>query len=160
MKPLPLPEYETVVSLLDYDPDTGIFIWKVSKGGQKAGNRAGQQDPDGYRKIRINGQRCGENRLAWLIMTKTQPPLDMRVDHENHVKNDNRFQNLRLMTVGDNTVHGGAEKVEPKCYQITRVGTFQAVYTMNRKRYTCGTFKTAEEASKVGRAARQAARSK
>ena len=41
MKPQKLPEYEIVNSLLNYNPETGEFTWKASKGKRKAGAKAG-----------------------------------------------------------------------------------------------------------------------
>lgn len=155
MKPKLLPSFEVANELLSYDKDTGIFTWKQSKGAAKIGAQAGYIRDGQYRIIRINGQCCPANRLAYLLATGNQPPLDMVVDHKNEIKSDNRWENLQLVTVGENT----CKKREPKCYQVTKAGTFQAVFTLNGIRHTHGTFATAEEASAVGRAARKAARS-
>ena len=157
MKPLELPDYEVVNQLLNYNPTTGKFTWKKSQGKRKAGAEAGYVRDKAYVVIRIKGQCCPANRLAYLLMTRTQPPLDMVIDHKNEIKSDNRWDNLELVTIGKNS----CKKREPKCYQVnTRNGItwYQAVYTLDRKRYTCGIFKTAEEASKVGREARKKAR--
>lgn len=157
MKPLKLPEYEVVNSLLNYNPKTGEFTWKKSRGAKKAGAKAGYIRDGQYVIIRINNQCCPANRLAYLLMTKEQPDLDKVVDHKNEIKSDNRWDNLELTTVGKNN----CSKREPKCYQLnTRNGItwYQAVFTLDGKSHTCGIYKTPEEASRVGRAARRKAR--
>lgn len=79
--------------LLDYDPDTGVFRWRVGKANVAAGSRAGCARPDGYRGIRIDGRRHHEHRLAFLHVTGAMPPED--VDHINGDPGDNRWINLR-----------------------------------------------------------------
>ncbi len=161
MKPLQLPSYEKINNLFDYCEHSGNLIWKKSYGGKaKKGNVAGYVRLGEYRLIGIDKKHYPAHRLIWLLVTKEQPALDKDIDHKNGNKNDNRFQNLRLVTNSENTAHHPG-RPEPKCYQVnTRNGItwYQAVYTLNRKRYTCGIFKTAEEASKVGREARRIAR--
>ena len=157
MKPNKLPEYEVVAELLNYNPETGKFTWIKSKGKRKAGTEAGYIRDGGYILIGINKVSYPANRLAYLLMTKKQPPLDLVIDHKNEIKSDNRWCNLQLVTQGENS----CMKREPKCYQVVtrnNITWYQSVYTLDRKRYTCGIFKTSEEASKVGRMARKKAR--
>ena len=157
MKPNKLPDYEVVAEFLNYNPETGIFTWNKSKGKRKKGAKAGYKRSGEYVIIRINNTCYPAHRLAYLLMTKEQPPLDLVIDHKNEIKSDNRWCNLQLVTQGENS----CSKSEPKCYQVnTRNGItwYQAVYTFKKKAYTCGIFKTPEEASKVGREARKKAR--
>lgn len=78
--------------LLDYNPDTGVFVWKVSRGREKRGNVGGSLHPDGYRYIQINGRRYLAHRLAWLYVYG-QWPVD-EIDHENHKRDCNCITNL------------------------------------------------------------------
>jgi len=79
---------------LDYDPDTGVFRWKVDMSPRSmAGSVAGRINNRGYRIIRIKGNHYRAHRLAFLLMTGDFPTLDM--DHINHSKDDNRWLNLR-----------------------------------------------------------------
>ena len=154
MKTKPLPSLKRVQELLEYDPLTGDFTWKVSRGPKPAGSPAGQRWVD-YVRIRIDGLSYQAHRLAWLLLTGTDPG-NMVIDHIDCDKQNNRADNLRLSTISENgarTLRG-----EPKCYQVSANGKYQAVYTYKRKRITLGTFDTAEEASKVGREARKKAR--
>ena len=93
----PLPSVERLNELLDYDPATGIFRWKVRRGGGAiAGSVAGYLHKRGYRHIRIDGVEYKAHRLAWKIMTRADP-MDT-IDHINNQPDDNRFSNLREAT--------------------------------------------------------------
>lgn len=78
---------------ISYDPDTGIFTWTVAKPKVQKGSRAGGESERGYRKIRVNGVKYLEHRLAFYLMTGLWPKD--QVDHINTIKNDNRWINLR-----------------------------------------------------------------
>ncbi len=90
------PDLAVFRRLLNYDPETGYFYWKVSRGGRKAGTRAGSKNANGYLKIRIKGTDYRAHRLAWLFVTGDWPDHD--IDHVNGNRLDNRFENLRDVT--------------------------------------------------------------
>lgn len=56
---------ERLSEMLDYDPATGVFIWKSKGRGIRTGKVAGSTDPNGYRYIRIDGEDFLAQRLAW-----------------------------------------------------------------------------------------------
>lgn len=85
---------ERVRELLDYDPKTGIFIWKVNKSGRaRAGDVAGCKNKRGYIQIKIDGKDYRANRLAWFYTYGYWS--ENQIDHENRIKDDNRLCNLR-----------------------------------------------------------------
>lgn len=92
---------EILKTLLNYDPDTGIFTWLVSSGRSKAGAVAGSLNHgDGYWQIHINNKRYKNHRLAWLYVHGTFP--SDQLDHINRVRTDNRLCNLRMSTQSEN----------------------------------------------------------
>lgn len=80
--------------LLQYAPETGEFMWRVSHPRAKVGAIAGATDHYGYVVIRLDGHLYKAHRLAWLYVHGVWPSKN--IDHINRVKNDNRVENLRL----------------------------------------------------------------
>ncbi|YP_009965997.1 HNH homing endonuclease (ACLAME 27) [Escherichia phage H8] len=83
---------ERLKELLEYNPDTGLFIRLVAVGNQKAGNIAGTLRKDGYIQIKVDGKPYLAHQLAFLYMEGYTPEM---VDHINRVRSDNRWVNLR-----------------------------------------------------------------
>ncbi len=108
-KRLIYPSQSTVKSLLDYDPATGIFVWKnrpsVSRGNRiinsrNAGKIAGSPDAKGYIRICINNVTYAAHCIAWLYVHAEWPWCE--IDHRDGVTSDNRIQNLRKATFSQN----------------------------------------------------------
>lgn len=79
--------------LLYYNPETGVFVWRVQKGRRLPGDRAGHRKSNGYVEICIDQVVHYAHRLAWLL-TKGCWPTDL-LDHRNGVRHDNHIDNLR-----------------------------------------------------------------
>jgi hypothetical protein len=141
-----LPELELLKDTFEYDTETGEI--------KRKGKVAGWVDEKGYRRLRFKNRTLFANRVAWAIGNNQQPPIDMVVDHIDEDPSNNRLNNLRLLTISQNSARRSRE---PRCYQRNGTG-YQACFTLGGVKQTLGTFKTAEEASKIGRAARKAAR--
>lgn len=84
---------DTLRGLLHYDPDTGVFTWRVRRQAIQIGDVAGAFDDRGYARIKVRGRMYLAHRLAWLHVTGTWPAQS--IDHINGVKGDNRIANLR-----------------------------------------------------------------
>jgi hypothetical protein len=93
---VPRPELtaEYLRSILNYDPETGIFTWKISTANRvKVGDAAGCPDGHGYLRIQLQSRLYKAHRLAWLYVYGEWPKLD--IDHINRNRSDNRRANLR-----------------------------------------------------------------
>ena len=129
--------------LLDYDPDTGVFKWRVNVNSRvHAGDVAGSIDAKGYRTIKARGKPYRAHRLAHLIMTGSWPTGD--IDHSNHVKLDNRWSNLRDVLCRDNQKNRGRWKsnksgVTGVC-RHERFGKWQAQIGLNNKNIYLGRY--------------------
>jgi hypothetical protein len=88
---------------MTYCPDTGWFTYNYNYRGYGVGQRAGRYHKSGYRVISVDGVVYSEHRLAVLYMTGSHPTH--RVDHKNTVEDDNRWDNLRLATAGQNAAN-------------------------------------------------------
>lgn len=92
---------ERVREVLSYDPETGIFRWKVATSSRvSVGDIAGQTTWNGYIVIGIDGANWRAHRLAWLYMTGDWPKE--HTDHINGKRDDNRWSNLREATRSEN----------------------------------------------------------
>jgi Icc-related predicted phosphoesterase len=92
--------------ILDYNTDTGIFIWKRKKAGVRNRHMAGCKD-HGYIRIMINRKKYYAHQLAWYYMTGEW--VD-EIDHKNTIKDDNRWDNLRLSTHSQNLINRKKQK--------------------------------------------------
>lgn len=128
--------------LLHYCRYTGVFTWLVSRPPRgRIGARAGYENGDGYRKIGISGTPEYEHRLAFLWMTGEMP---IEVDHRNHIRFDNSWNNLRAATRAINSANvAGRRGVR------LRNGKWEARYS----RRSLGRFLTEEEAIQCRRVA-------
>jgi len=80
--------------LLDYNPETGVFTWKISRRGRSnVGEQAGYVNQIGYHMIGVDYKLYQASRLAWLFMEGYFPEYDC--DHINRIRTDNRWINLR-----------------------------------------------------------------
>ncbi len=93
--------YQKLKELLYYNRDTGVFTWKVKTRNTKIKQIAGTiHNKNGYRSIRILGKAYGAHRLAWLYLYGSFPKGE--IDHINHIKDDNRVNNLREASPTEN----------------------------------------------------------
>ena len=87
--------------VLEYNHDTGVFTWLKSNGPRaKVGNVAGYKNCYGYICIMLRSKKYKAHRLAYLYMTGKFP--ENFIDHINHIKDDNRWTNLRDATNSQN----------------------------------------------------------
>jgi hypothetical protein len=86
--------------VLSYDAATGVFSFRVPKGGKRPGDPVGSINEHGYVRIGLGGKRYMAHHLAWLYVTGSLPQGE--IDHRNRVRSDNRFANLRRASHSDN----------------------------------------------------------
>lgn len=88
--------------LLDYRPEDGLFVRKVSLSNRvKVGDLiAGSPNNMGYLRICVDRRSYLSHRLAWLHVFGVWPS-DL-IDHKNGIPADNRIDNLREATYSEN----------------------------------------------------------
>lgn len=94
--------------IMEYRPETGDFVWLITRGKVKPGRRAGIPRDDGYVRIEIDRRRYYGHRLAVFWMTGEWPKE--HVDHINRNTSDNRWCNLRLASQPQNLYNMTAHK--------------------------------------------------
>lgn len=84
--------------LLDtFKYEDGHFIRRFKQGKAKAGCIACEtMSSKGYLNVKIKGCKFPLHRLVWLYHYGKFP--DNQIDHINHIKTDNRIENLRDVT--------------------------------------------------------------
>src|SRR5216683_4946120 len=89
-----------LISILHYNPETGIFTWISPRPKVKLYSIAGGIDDCGYIKIRIDGKKYLAHRLAHLYMTGIWP--ENEIDHEDLNRANNKWNNIRKATRSQN----------------------------------------------------------
>lgn len=104
-----------VRSLFEYDPETGVLTWKWrprehfnsnrSWNGTNtrcAGKVAGVLRANGYIELGIDCRLYKAHRIIWLWMTGDMPD---EIDHDDGIRDNNRFSNLKNGTHGGNMMN-------------------------------------------------------
>ena len=112
------PSRTEVLSVLDFNPETGVFVWRertehpwwarswdlVRWNAKWAGQVAGTKHPQyGNLSIGIWRRQFKAHQLAWLVYYGDWPP--MPIDHINGIPDDNRISNLRLADKSQNAAN-------------------------------------------------------
>lgn len=136
-------------SILDYDPQTGVFVWKNNvRFSPRAWKIAGSKDNQGYIRIQINQKLYKAHRLAWLYVHGSFP--EKEIDHINHQRADNRIANLRSADRVLNTQNTSARKrgtsslLGVSLYKPT--GQWTAQISANKRKVYLGRYATEQEA--------------
>ena len=109
-----LPDVDTLRQFLDYDPATGLFVWKDRPEETFANRKAWLRwktlfvgrpaliltETCGYKVGRINGEKYKAHRVAWKMFYGTEPS---EIDHINGDRSDNRISNLREVSRVENS---------------------------------------------------------
>lgn len=169
---------EILRHVLRYEPETGRLFWRrrsveMFKNDERKtaevhcrwwnSRYAGREaftalDSHGYRRGRVMSKALLAHRVIWAICTSAWPN-DM-IDHQNGVRTDNRFENLREATASEN--QRNAKRKSTNTTGVTGVsfvkssGKFNAYIWHDDKSRCLGYFDSIEEAF----CARKAAESK
>jgi len=112
---------EYVRSILDYDPETGVFRWKHRTdatpqwNSHYAGTIAGTNHWSGYTDIKIQKTSYRAHRIAWLWMTGEWP--SEQIDHADLNKGNNKWCNLREATHSNNSMNSPIRKDNSSGYK-------------------------------------------
>ena len=170
----PLPDQATLLKPLRYEPDTGKLFWRtrspdlfgdglLSKeracaawNGHYAGKLALNTDRgNGYMFGLIFGEQHSAHRVIWAMVTGDWPTLS--VDHINGKKTDNRWRNLRLATILEQSQNKALNRLNrfgtPGVFREADSKRYRARITVSGKRMNLGTFDTIEDAAFARKAA-------
>lgn len=144
-------EHSHLTSILNYSPETGEFHWSTPRPKIKVGQKAGYiKKNKGYIYIEIEGKSYSAHRLAWFYVNGTWPKHI--IDHINGNKSDNRIENLREATNGQNRANSkttnkhGLKGVRRLPWMKETDKCWQASIKYNKKVIYLGCYHTKEEA--------------
>ena len=146
----PLPTYEQVCAIIEYDPETGLFRWKVHQGGRRKKGWFDGTEEHGYRAISVCGSIQRAHRIAWLLMTKSWPLNE--IDHRDCNRANNRWKNLRDVKhlLNSHNQHKASRNSKTRVLGVTigksRKSPYIASIRVNGKRLHLGSYGTIESA--------------
>jgi len=144
-----------VRQIIDYNPQTGEFKWRIRPdyspqwNGKWSGKIAGAIDAEGRRQIKIGNRFYKAHRLAFLIMTGGWP--EEYIDHIDLDNSNNRWSNLREATNAQNMHNRLAQQNNTSgakgVWLEKRRGKWVAVIAVNYRHIYLGQFDSIEKAS-------------
>lgn len=141
---------ERLHEAFSYEPDTGLFRWKIvvrKHGGRtQPGDIAGSPTGNGYLELGLDRETFHLHRLAWFYSYGVWP---QRIDHINRDRGDNRLSNLREVTNKQNQENRGVRHDSStgiKGVQPLPSGRWRASIKHNWKQIHIGCYSTIEEA--------------
>ena len=131
---------ERLREVLEYDPETGEFRWKLRISSNFSSKRAGSiwnsrfagkiagclTEPSGYVVIAVDSINYRAHRLAFLWMTGEWPKNE--IDHRDMCRHNNIWSNLREATSGQN-------KLNKKVRSDSSTGIKGVGFCKKRKKY-------------------------
>jgi len=162
-----LPPPSDLRKMLDYDPDSGLFVWRTRGADTFSAGARGVEhtariwnaafagrpamtahDGRGYLRGKLAGRNHKAHRVAWAMHYGEWP--DGEIDHINHDKTDNRIANLRVVSRQENAKNkprqsnntSGAVGVS----FVAQSGKWQALVKIGSRNKYLGLFATFEEA--------------
>lgn len=142
---------ERLRSLLDYNPETGSMVWKISSNSRMhVGAEAGTIAKTGYRIVCIDYKQYLAHRLAWFYVYGSWPK---EIDHIDRDRSNNKLANLRLATRSQNNMN--TKRRSDNKSGVTGVTwhkgsqKWRATIHKGGKQVQVGMFATIEEAAKA-----------
>jgi len=136
---------ELVKNLFEYRD--GELFWKITKGGQKIGNKAGSFSKCGYFYIQINNKQFRIHRIIYLMFYGKMPEF---VDHKDGNKLNNKIENLRPATRSQNGFNRFLQKNNLSGYKnviwIKNRNRWRVEFRINKKLHTSSLFKNINDA--------------
>ena len=134
----------------------GKLLWKTSRSNVIAvGQEAGTRYAKGYRRVYFDGKTHGVHRVIWQMFNGDIPD-GMQVDHIDGNPENNKIENLRLVTSQQNAmnrIHKGKIKIK-NVSMCAKNGKYKVSLQANTKRIFCGYFEDLELAELVATEAR------
>jgi len=140
---------ERLREVLDYEPETGVFRWRIARRNVRVTDTPGSIiRSTGYWCIQVDGVKYLAHRIAWLWVYGVWP--DHHIDHIDGNPLNNRISNLRQSSVSLNMQN--LKTAQSNNLSSGLLGVYRnrkrwgAKITVNRVVHLLGTHDTPEEA--------------
>lgn len=165
----PLPDPEQLRKLLRYEPETGKLYWLKRPVDLFSAERfrriwnsrwAGQEaftckNRHGHFAGHLLGQKLLAHRVIWALVHGVDPKGD--IDHINGRPDDNRIENLRVVTHSGNMrnqrMYRNNKSGVTGVYWLARENKYRAFIKVNNRTRYLGCFDTLGQAAKARKAA-------
>ena len=146
-------DYEEVAKLFTYDREAGVLYWRIRDRNtirRKYVAGTSKETTWGYRQVCIKGKIYQAHRIIMLLCFG-HIPENAEIGHINHVRDDNRLDNLRFVTRGENLKNKSVNSRSTT--GVTGVGfdksrnKFIAQISVNYRGHFLGYYDTLEEAA-------------
>lgn len=146
--PRPMPTQERLRTLLSYDPTTGLMNWVNHPNRTDLnGKKCGAKRKGGYLCASVDGHKYTVHRLAYKWMTGEEPNI---IDHINGVTDDNRWHNIRSVSVHQNNLNtallSNNKSGENGVFFHEKQNRYHANIRVDNRSIHLGSFETLEEA--------------
>ncbi len=136
---------------LNYNPETGVWTRVLRSGRGLEGTRADLGLGHKYNRVSIGGRRYYAHILAVKYMTGSWPECD--VDHKDVATRNNRWNNLRKATRGQNAANKQKQKDKTSklkgVFWQAHAKRWRSQICVNKKRMHIGYYKTELEAAQA-----------
>jgi len=147
--------YGRLRELVEYFPETGVFVHKITRGRAVAGEVAGVKRKDGYILLCLDNEKILAHRVAWFYMNGEWPAEV--IDHINGNPRDNRIANLRPATYWQNSANSGLRSTNKSGFKgvswVKEKKKWTARLMVNSRFHNLGYFDSKEEAGLAYKAA-------
>ena len=148
------PKHERLRELLDYNPETGNFVWRKTFFRMKEGVLAGTAHSNGYWSLRVERKPYLAHRVAWFFVNGEWPAG--LIDHINGDRRDNRIANLRIANQSENIANSKRFSTNSSGFKgvsKTATGRWRAYIVKNYRQIWLGVFDSPELAHDAYKAA-------
>jgi hypothetical protein len=140
---------ERVRELFDYQD--GQLVWKKRTGPRSNPNQAaGSLMPQGYLRVKFDKKSHLVHRLVYLWHTGEMPVF---IDHQDQNKTNNKIENLRPATKGQNNCNTKLRKDNKSgfcgVYWHKVAGAWSAEISVNQKKQRIGFFDSSKKAAQA-----------
>ena len=146
--------FEEANKLFRYEPSSGKLFWRERRNPNIPASLEARSVDKRYKYMRVNvgGKLYMVHRVIMVLMGRTLGPRDF-VDHIDHDRQNNRWDNLRVVNKEANTRNLSRYKKNKLgvtgVYQHADSHRFLAYIRVNYRKIHLGSFKTLEEAAQA-----------